>query len=245
VSEIVRGQPPSVEDEIWEAAGKELTPLKILERIDSKAGFVFGNVTLVGTVLAGVGIASGAAGRSAEHPGAARLALGLLLASLLLALAANLPSFRTKINPEELISVRRFYVWNIRARGWLTRFALLFFAAALGLAAWLVFQSTGERAAPALTLQWRTEGETERGVLARVVARDLPPGAQAETALVSGGNGEADRVLARDLSLVDAAGNLAVTVDVGKAPLGTDLRLSVTVTDGGRDVASRSIELRP
>ncbi|MCW2701728.1 MAG: hypothetical protein JWQ45_3263 [Blastococcus sp.] len=245
-AEVHTGRPPTPDERYWAAAGEELTPLKSLERIDSKAGFVFGNVTLVGTILTGFGLATGTSGRFADHPGPASTALALIVVAVLLALAANLPSFRRRIDPADIVQVERFYRTNIGIRGWLTRVALLCFTGALLLAAWLVSQVASAAPETSLALQWRDDGEGARNVVGRVVATDLPPAAEMETVLVSQvSDDEEEQVLAEDHSDADGTGSVTVTVEVGAAPADTVLRLEVVVTRGGERVAADSMELTP
>jgi hypothetical protein len=104
---VVRsGRRPGPHDERWVAAGAELTPAKALDRIDTKVGFVLSNIALIGTVLVGVGVLTGTLSRLAGYEPLTVTALWLILLFLLCALVANLPSRRTRIDPDNLDDVR-------------------------------------------------------------------------------------------------------------------------------------------
>jgi hypothetical protein len=246
-SRVHRGQPSTPDDERWLAAGKELTPAKALERIDTKVGFVFTNITLIGTVLAGVGILTGTASRLAGYESLTIIALWLILFSLVCALAANLPSLRTGINPDNIHAVRRFYTTNICVRGWLTRLALLLFSAAFVIALAIIIEVAGRQDQPSLALQWKLGADHKRDVVASVNATELPPGTRAETLLVTvNKQGAQCTVLAKDISFADGSGAVNVTMDVDNAPANTTFRLSTTLTDDGKRVRpNQMVELTP
>jgi hypothetical protein len=242
---VQKGRRPNATDAYWEAAGRELTPLTSLERIDSKAGFVLGNITLFGTILAGLGALGGTTGRLAVHRGAATTVVWLVLLSILCALAANLPSLRTRIDPDNIAAVRQFFTRNIVLRGWLTRIALLLFCAAFLVSVGLLLQVAGARPEPSLALQWRSTGDAERALVARVAVSELPPGARAETVLVSEESDGNESVLATDVAVAGSSGALAVTIEVDDVAQESTVRLSLTVTDDGRPVADGEVVLRP
>jgi hypothetical protein len=224
-----------------------LTPAKALERIDTKVGFVFSNITLIGTVLAGVGILTGTASRLVEYRPLTITALWLILLSLVCALVANLPSLRTGINPDNIDEVRKFYTTNISVRGWLTRFALLLFSAAFAIALVVIIQVAGRHDPPSLALQWKLGADRKRDVVASVNANELPPGTQAETLLVTvTKQGAQCTILAKDISFADSSGTVKVTMQVDNAPANTTFRLSTSLTkDGKRVAADQMVELTP
>jgi hypothetical protein len=242
-----KGRRPSLEDERWLAAGKELTPAKALERIDTKIGFVFSNITLVGTVLAGAGVLTGISGRLAGYELLTLTALGLIFLSLVCAMAGNLPSLRTSINPENIEEVKDFFTANISVRGWLTRLALLLFTAAFVIALIIVIQVAGRHDQPSLALQWKLTADGKRVVAASVNASALPPGTRAETLLVAvDKQGRQSTVFAKDVSFADASGAVKVAMEVDAAPAGTTFRLSTVLTDEGRRIRPEQVvELMP
>jgi hypothetical protein len=244
--EVRRGRPPTDEEARWTAAGRELTPLKTLERIDAKAAFVLGNVTVVGAILAGLGVVGGTTGQLMGHRGGLLTTLALLLLAVLCALGANLPSLATVLNPNDVNAVRGFLTRNIRVRGWLTRIALVCLTAAILVAAGLVLQVAGTRPEPSLALQWTRAGDTQRGVAARMTVSSLPPGTRAQTRLVApGGDRGADDVLAEDVSLAGGSGQLTVTMEVDDVPSGVRLRLSTVLTAAGDRISDGEVELAP
>lgn len=241
------GRPPGPEDERWLAAGRELTPAKALERIDTKVGFVFSNITLIGTVLVGVGVLTGVSSRLARYEPLTMTALWLILLSLVCALAANLPSLRTGLDPDNLAEVRKFYTTNISVRGWLTRLALLFFSAAFVIALAIVIQVARQHDQPSLALQWKLSADGTGDVVASVSASELPPGTRAEALLVEVDKQGAQRtVLAKDVSFADGSGTIEITMEVDDAPANTTLRLSTSLTDGGKRIRpNQVVELTP
>jgi hypothetical protein len=232
---------------MWAAAAKEITPPKALARIDTKSGFVFSNITLIGTVLAGFGVLTGTAGRLASYEPLTLAALWILVVAVLAALVANLPSIRSHIDPENLTEVRRFYTRNIAVRGWLTRVALFLFAVAFAIALALLIAIAGKDDPPTLGLQWTLGADGKRAVAGHVTGTGLPPGARAETVLAAlTAQGTQGTVYAKDVSFADSSGKIDVTVEVDDAPAGTVFRLSTKVDhDSGRLYPERALELTP
>src|SRR5207247_1312497 len=99
-----------------------------------KVGFIFTNLTLAGTILAGAGIVAGAQARTRAHPLLLLMLTILVFASVATALIANLPSTKSEINPSDPDTIRQYYERTIRWKGWLARAAMLLFSAALILA---------------------------------------------------------------------------------------------------------------
>lgn len=243
---VVRGQAPSPQDDYWRAAAKELTPKTFVERIDSKAAFVFGNVTLVGTILAGLGVLTDTTGGVLQHPRLALAVLVLTLLSVLCALLAVLPSLRSKLDPADLGDVSRFLQGYVRTRGWLTRSALVLFCAALVAAAVLLFlpRPTPE---PTLALQWKMTGQHRTGVVARVSVRGLPEGSTARSVLVAlpTARGGGNAVLAEEVAYAGGSGSIATTIQVEDVPPHRAVRLTCTVVVKGAPKVPRRLELTP
>src|SRR4051794_38295307 len=87
-------QPVSARDRLWVGAAAELTPAKSLARMDERAKQVVANVSLVGTVLAGLGlVASGKLDRSTPGWVVAVAAVCVALVAVVLALASTLLRF--------------------------------------------------------------------------------------------------------------------------------------------------------
>ena len=209
-----------------------ITPAKSLERIEAKATFVFSSVALIGTIIAGFGVVSGASSRLVEHRPWTEAVIGLLGAALACALIATLPSLRSRMRTQDVEAVRRYYTFNIYARGWLTRLALLLFSAAFAIALWLLFVA-GEQAIPALELQW-IHGASGSHILAgQVSGGNLPPGARVDSRLVAVNADGEEKVIAQAVSTVGGTGNLEVDMTVEQAPAAALYRLSVSLTSQG------------
>jgi hypothetical protein len=237
------GRRPSAIELRWRAAGAEITPAKSLERIDAKTAFVFSSVALIGTVVAGFGLLSGASSRLAGYRPWIEALYILLGTALACALIATLPSLRQRMRTQNIPEVRRYYTINIYVRGWLTRIALLAFSAAFAIALWLLFVAGGQ-APPALGLQWIHGAGNSRVLAGQVSGANLPPGTRADTRLVAVGADGRQLVIAQAVSAVGGAGTLEVDMTVMQPPAAALYRLSVRLTRQGATVSPpQSVEL--
>src|SRR6478672_11169127 len=165
----------------WRKLQADWTPEDSLKRIDAKASFVFGNVALVGTVAAGLGLISGL-----SVPNGLRwlvgLAVGLLVLALLLALAAVMPTWRTCL-PGTLSGLKEIYERWIGVKGWLMRGSVLCYAAAFVTGVVLVICSISIPAEPSLAM---TVGGSDNGTVVTgvVTAQGVDGAVQATTTLV-------------------------------------------------------------
>ena len=120
-----------------------------LERIQAKATFVQQRPALIGTIVCGLGVLSGASSRLAEYRPWTEAATGLLGAALACALIATLPSLRSRMRTcrtsRDGAPVRTRF--NIYVRGWLTPAGAAAFTAAFAIALWLLFVA-GDQAYP-------------------------------------------------------------------------------------------------
>jgi hypothetical protein len=247
VSEVeIQGEEPTAADQFWlTVAADDLTPVKSLQRITDKVGFIFANLTLAGTVLAGAGIIAGAKAGTQAHPALLMVLIVLVFASVAAALLANLPSMQSEINPADPDAIRQHYERAIRWKGWFTRFALLFFSAALVLAFILVISTTDRGPTVQISMQWTPLSSGRLAELhATVQATGLSEQSVGETTLTAFRAGGSRVVLSRGMSDVHADGTLAFSAGVTAAATAfRSLVLSVTVTQSGREVESRSMTL--
>jgi hypothetical protein len=206
---------------------------------------VFSNVALIGTIVAGLGVLTGASSRLIDYRSWTRAVAGLLVVALACALAASLPSLRSRMRTEDLKAVSRYYTVNIYVRGWLTRVALLLFSTAFVIALGLLVVVAEDQIQPALGLQWTVEGAGKRGLIGRVSAKDLPPGTRAETRLLAIDAQGTEKLIAQDVSYVGGAGTLEVNTTVEQAPAAASFKLSTSVTSRGKASPQQSVELRP
>jgi hypothetical protein len=241
---VVRGTRPSAEMLRWRAAAAEITPAKSLERIETKSTFVFSNVALIGTILTGLGVLTGVSSRLIDYRSWTRAVAGLLVGALVCALAASLPSLRSRMQTQDLKAVARYYTVNIYVRGWLTRVALLLFSTAFVIALGLLVVVSNDQVQPAVGLQWTDGGAGKRGLIGRVSAKDLPPGTRADTRLVAIDAQGSEKLIARDVSYVGGAGTLEVNTTIEEAPAAASFKLSTSVTSRGKASLQQSVELR-
>lgn len=125
---------PSRTDRDWAELGAQLTPAASLARIDAVTGRAVTTITVIGTLLTGLGAL--AAGQFA-HRGAARdLAVAAVIAATLAvacALVAQVLTITRRLNPGNLIEVREWYQrqFGMRARATQAATVLLILAALL------------------------------------------------------------------------------------------------------------------
>jgi hypothetical protein len=125
---------PSRTDKAWAELGAQLTPVASLARIDAVTGRAVTTVTVIGTLLTGLGAL--AAGQFA-HRGAARdLAVAAVIAATLAvacALVAQVLTITRRLNPGNLVEVREWYErqFGTRARATQAATVLLIVAALL------------------------------------------------------------------------------------------------------------------
>jgi hypothetical protein len=101
----------------WRALAEELTPVKSLARVDVATSRVVTNVTVVGTLLTGLGLV--AAGLPATEGVARHLAVAGVVAAVLAvacALAAQTLSIRRGLNTNNLVLVKDWYRTQFRRR---------------------------------------------------------------------------------------------------------------------------------
>jgi uncharacterized membrane protein YedE/YeeE len=118
----------------WRALAEELTPAKSLARVDAATSRVVSNVTVVGSLLTGLGLL--AAGLPATDVAARSLAVAGAVAAVLAvacALTAQILSIRRGLNTNNLLMVKAWYGGQFRRRAYPARAAtvLLLVLAAL------------------------------------------------------------------------------------------------------------------
>lgn len=241
----ITGEEPTQEDNFWlGVAADDLRPDKSLQRITDRVGFIFTNLTLAGTVLAGAGILIG--GEAGGHPSPHVLFVLIILvfASAVAALIANLPSIRSEINPSDPDAIRSYYQGAVRWKGWSARIALLFFSAALVLAFVLVIGAAGPSPTAQLSMVWTPAGTGTAGELvAAVNAAGLSEGSAGDTTVTGSGPGGASVLLAHGVSQAGHDGTLTFSADIKTASAFSSVVLSVTVSANGKTIESRSMKL--
>ena len=142
-------RPVTGEDQVWVDLADQLTPAKSLERVDTATDRVVRTVTIIGTLLGGLGVFG------ATKPGGSGPARWITIAAVACAalavacaLAAQILTITRHLNPENLAAVRAWYRRRIDTRGYATRAAtfLLLVSAVLAGAAAIVALATASPA---------------------------------------------------------------------------------------------------
>ena len=228
---------------VWDAASQAYTPDKALERIDSKANFVFSSATLAATVATGFGLLGGATGHLRDHRSLTIALVVALLVALVLAGAAVFPSFRAKATPQDLGWVRSYYTGAIRWRGWFVRLSMTALATALLLALVLVLTTLGRGPRASLTLQW--VGSAKPQLVVGVTVSGLPLNDRVTSQVVAVDETKRETVLLRTLAAPDSSGTATTTATVSEVPKAASYRLTVVVRHGDRQVLTDSALLPP
>lgn len=119
----------------WRALAEELTPAKSLARVDSATARVLTNVTVVGTLLTGLGLL--AARLPPTNAPARNLALAAVVTAVLgvaCALTSQVLSVRKGLNTNNLVVVKAWYRAQFRRRAYPARAATVLMLASVLLA---------------------------------------------------------------------------------------------------------------
>src|SRR4051794_30607762 len=126
---------PTAADRRWQALADELGPAKSLQRLDTASGRVVSTISVVATVLTGLGLL--AAGQS-NLPGPGRvlavLAAGLAVAALLVALAGQRVTVTPGLNVDDRASLQEWFTGQFPRRARLARWATGLLVAAVACA---------------------------------------------------------------------------------------------------------------
>jgi hypothetical protein len=224
----------------WRALADELTPAKSLARVDVATSRVVTNVSVVGSLLTGLGLV--AAGLPATDVAARNLAVAGVVAAVLAvgcALTAQILSIRRGLNTNNLVMVRAWYRTQFRRRAYPARAATLLLLVAVllagGSAVVAILAPDGARLSLAIS-------ETR----AAAVPADGDPGAtvtvevgfrpaddeESATVTVKANGAEGDVVLARAALTPAVAGTAARTLTV--SGVAEDATMQVTAVAGRR-----------
>jgi hypothetical protein len=224
----------------WHRVSEQWSPDAALERIDARANMVLGNVALVGTLASGLGLLALPLLPSNLRPWALGSA-ALLSLALLLAIAAVLPSWHSSLPISDLSALRQYYNRHIRVRGWLIRFSLLFFAAALLVGAGLAASSLTRQIKPSLTLEVAGEG-SEAALSGGVTAKSIPSDASTE-AILSAIDERGVRPVGKGVAQPASDGTVTVKLTVKPIPPADKYRLTFAVRQRSRTLLIESLDL--
>ncbi len=181
-------RPVTDEDRVWADLAGELTPAKSLERVDTATDRVVRTVTIIGTLLGGLGV-FGATKPSVSGPARWITIAAVACAALAVAcaLAAQILTITRHLNPENLAAVRAWYKRRIDTRGYPTRAAtvLLLIGAVLAGAAAIVALATATPSQPTIAVTRALDHATvTTTITVQVTFRGLTSG-QSATVVVS------------------------------------------------------------
>ncbi|TQN42910.1 hypothetical protein FHU33_2321 [Blastococcus colisei] len=222
----------------WRALADDLTPAKSLARIDVATSRVVTNVTVVGSLLTGLGLL--AAGQPATDVAARRLAVAGVVAAVLAvacALTAQTVSIRSGLNTNNLVMVKEWYRTQFRRRAYPARAATVLLLVAVVLAGGAAVVALTAPDGTRLSLgvsAIRLAGSTASDgatVTAEVAFRSPDPDAGATVTVTADGGG--GPVMLAHAALTPAVeGTASRTLTVSGVPEGATV--DVTAVGGGR-----------
>src|SRR5512144_2778140 len=155
------GAAVSASDEVWMKASELLTPDKTIQRIEDKAKFIVSTVTLVGTLLTGLGLFAGVR-LTSTHLGQVTAVASVILATLSVVLAVGslvVGGIRT-VAPSNLAAVEAWYMNQIgRGRAVAASGLLLVLAFVVGAVATGSTITSGEVNQPSLNARILSDGK--------------------------------------------------------------------------------------
>lgn len=236
MTEAAPASEPDRRRRAWQALADELAPAKSLARIDTAAGRVLGNVTVVGTLLTGLGLlAAGLPGTSDAARGLALAAVVAAVLAVACALAAQILTIRRGLNTSNLAEVQEWYQGQFRRRAYPTRAATVLLLAAILLAGGSAVVALEERDGARLTLsisQIEPVPDTGSGASLTVdVTFSAPAGGDTATVVVTASGSGGTVVLARAALTPAADGPATRTLTIAQVP--ADAVVDV-VASGGR-----------
>jgi hypothetical protein len=225
-------RPPRPADQAWDELAAELTPAKSLARVDTVTARAITTITVVGTLLTGLG-AAGAALPGQPGPARGLAAATVITAALSVAcaLAAQVLTITRHLNPNDRIQVKAWYQRQFRTRAYPTQAAtILLLAAALlaGATAATALTAT-QPATPAITATQtlppaapaRPAAASTGQVTVTVTFRGLAPGQAVTAALAASG-----QMLTRAVATPAADGTATITLAAGHLTTGQPLTLT-------------------
>jgi hypothetical protein len=207
----------------WQALADELTPARSLARVDAATARVSTNVTVVGTLLTGLGIV---AARLPTGGGAGRyLALTAVVSAVLAvacALTAQILTIHRGMNTNNLVAVKAWYRSQFRRRAQAARAATVLLLVAVLLAG----------VTAAITIL-----DTQRNPPMLAISQS-----RTASAAGAGSASPAGVTLTVDIAFHDlAAGATATVVITARDSAGTSVLARAAMTRGADGVAIRSL----
>jgi hypothetical protein len=123
--------PATPREQALAALAAELTPAKSLQRLDTATARVVSTVSIVATLLTGLGlITAGLTNLTEAAQVLAIISVGLAFLAVLLALTAQVLTITHDLNTNNLVEVEHWYRRRLQRRGPLTRWATVLLVAA-------------------------------------------------------------------------------------------------------------------
>jgi hypothetical protein len=233
---------PTPADRRWQALADELAPAKSLQRLDAAGARVVATVSVVATVLTGLGLLTAGSPLPALGRGLAVGAAVVAIAASLVALRAQTLSVSRGVRLDNLAEVEAWYRQRFEKRAPLARVATVLIVAAVGLAglAAVVSLVVGGNEAPTLAVTRTgdtvTVDVTFRGLDLDEVATATATVDGQVVAVAAFGPG-LDGTATRTLSIAKVPTTGAVVVDArgGRATCTSTLTLGVLPTAACRE----------
>jgi hypothetical protein len=243
--EVQTGKPPNEEDKFWLQVANNISPEKSLERLDAHGKYLFGTVSVVGTLLTGFGIfsPSGAAVLRSTW-----IIIPVLLACLSLAFAMmGITPELSKVNRQDINSVREYYNNLIRRRGRFVFLGGLFFSLSL-LSIVAVLPASLNVSSLSPTISVRLVGVGEKASLTgKIELQKLPRNAISETEIlgyVELKEGIEPTILFSDISHADLAGNVIVSTELDQIQSYKRFVINCRIKSDARLLYDKKVEIR-
>ena len=207
------GQRPGVLDRVLLDEAKKLSPENSMTRLDTHGKYLFATVSVVGTLLTGLGVFS----PSARTP-TVWLLLPIALACVSLALAMMGITPRTaELNTQSLTDLRAHFNRQLRRRGrFITAAGITFALSLLSVGVVLLVSSHGGDPIASRSLRLSRKGDTTT-LSSNIEMRSLPQTASIEAevfGLTDGKDGERRTPLFLDITRPDTVGSLTVAAEL-------------------------------
>ena len=207
------GRPPTPAQKAAFAAAANLAPEKSLLRIQELAKFVFSNVAVIGTLLAGLGLFTDLGGVLLAPFEDVPLPVAALGMSLFCASLAIWPKM-SGVDPSLLSEVEGWYRRQIVRRGSWMILSLAFFSAAILVATFTGAGNLDDPEKPAISASW-TGLEKDAAVKVAIKVEKVPDEWVLVTVVRGFGPDGKPVTIFRDRTRPSADGELAVAGEVG------------------------------
>lgn len=239
------GKRPEEEDKFWLEAAKNITPEKSIERIDAHGKYLFGTVSIVGTLLTGFGIFSPLGATVLRSPW---IVIPVILACLSLAFAMmGITPNLDRVYRRDIISIRNYYNNLIRRRGRFIFLGGVFFSLSLLSVAVVLAPSLNQSSlSPAISV--RFIGAGEKAVLTgKIEFQQLPRLGMIETEISGYSDlkeGTEPTVLFKDISQADRLDNAIVSAELDQVEKYKKFVINCRFKSDAKVLYDKKVEIR-